>query len=135
MLRIYSHYRDTLSEEEISQLHDTNEVFLTDFLYLQVDDKEDLPAEVIITISTQECTSPPVIVRQIFRNTYLLKLMQLTQLQTTQYVLTLTYDDVMLTRKIYISNPLEVKFEKIIVNAAKSYFQMKLTSKVEAQVL
>lgn len=41
----------------------------------------------------------------------------------------------MLTRKIYISNPLEVKFEKIIMNAAKSYFQMKLTSKVEAQVL
>ena len=41
----------------------------------------------------------------------------------------------MLTRKIYISNPLEVKFEKIITNPAKSYFQMRLTSKVEAQVL
>lgn len=34
MLRIYSHYKDTLTEAEIAQLHDTNEVFLTDYLYL-----------------------------------------------------------------------------------------------------
>ena len=52
MLRIYSHYKDTLKKAELSLLHDTNEVFLTDYLYLQVDDKEDLPEEVIITIST-----------------------------------------------------------------------------------